>query len=86
MVTELQFLVDLLLVPRTKKDLAKHIATRIGEVEESLRGKPRQLLTQAPSTQALMEAQTTPMPPVIPKRVVGGELDNGDGTKGKRKW
>jgi hypothetical protein len=39
---------------------------------------------QAPSTQALLAAHG-PLPPV-PPRIIGGDVDNGDGTKSKRKW
>lgn len=37
---------------------------------------------QAPSTQRLLDAAPPPPPPVIH----GGEINNGDGTRGKRKW
>lgn len=39
---------------------------------------------QAPSTQALLAAHG-PLPP-IPPRIIGGDVDNGDGTRGKRKF
>lgn len=44
-------------------------------------------IQQAPSTQRLLEQQTiAPVAAPIMNRVVGGEVNNGDGTKGKRKW
>lgn len=39
---------------------------------------------QAPSTQRLLDA--APPPPVMPPAIHGGEINNGDGTRGKRKW
>ncbi len=44
-------------------------------------------IQQAPSTQRLLDAQapTVQMAPLGPK-IIGGEVNNGDGTKGKRKW
>lgn len=48
---------------------------------------------QAPSTQRLLEAQATtigmvPMTPAISaaQRIVGGEVNTGNGTRGPKKW
>lgn len=47
---------------------------------------------QAPSTQRLLnqhamtQSPAAPIAPPLLNRVVGAEINNGDGTKGKRKW
>ena len=45
-------------------------------------------LAQAPSTQRLLDAQIQTSAPTLPPviRNPGAEINNGDGTKGKRKW
>jgi len=41
-------------------------------------------IQQAPSTQRLLDAAPPPQPG--PMTILGGEINNGDGTRGKRKW
>lgn len=88
--TELQFLVDLLLTKRKSSDLHKHIAQRIGEVEESLRSQPHRPivnaqvsipnLQQAPSTQRLLESHgMIAAPPILPIKLPAAEMDKETG-------
>lgn len=89
--TELQFLLELLLKHKLSKETKQLVADRIGEVELKLRGNPgiamARSMEQAPSTIAAMAAQAAPvaLPPAA-ARLVGGEVNNGDGTRGKRKF
>jgi hypothetical protein len=110
--TELQFLLDLLLNHKLTKDTKKLITERIGQVEQKYTQptKPvaqiRSPLAQSPSTQALLEkhglmdqgAVPEPTPivaaplPAVPaaalaaNRIVGGQVNTGNGTKGPRKF
>lgn len=105
--SELQFLIDLLLNHKLPKDTKKLIADRVGEVEEGLRAKPVRMddprhplgpailaaqITQAPSTQRLLDAQVMV---AAPARLPAAEIDKetgramvatGGGTKGPRKF
>lgn len=85
--TELQWLIKMLTqhkMPGALKDL---FIERIGEVETNLSSRPipKGPAAQAPSMQALIDHQP-PVMPVMSKRIIGGDVDNGDGTKGKRKF
>lgn len=81
----------------TKEKLSTHLKDlfieRIGDVEASFT-KPQPFtvrpMAQAPSTQRILdgmdhEQQTPNMPPPA-KRIVGGEVDTGKGTRGPRKY
>jgi hypothetical protein len=77
-------------LPKGVKDL---FIERLGEVETQLvKPQVRPIITaQAPSTIAALERQINePIPPPMPilptQRVIGGNVNNGDGTIGKRKF
>lgn len=93
--TELQWLIKML----TKEKLSTHLKDlfieRIGEVELKFMqpkitapGNAIMVHNQAPSTQRILdEMQQAPTPaPIMTKRIVGGEVDTGRGTKGPRKF
>ena len=100
MQTEIRFLLDLVLNYKLPAEAKKLCLERIGEVEASLALPQRPLIPlirnpieQAPSTQRLMDMQgtapVTPMTaPVInpAQRIVGGEVNTGNGTRGPRKF
>lgn len=93
--TPISFALEIILDCTTIEEAHKRARKYIKELEK---GQPRAITAlpnmavqaQAPSTQRLMEAQLqTAAPAIIPpaaQRIVGGEINNGDGTKGKRKW
>lgn len=90
MVTELQFLIDLLLnhkLPKATKDL---VAKRIGEVETGLIPPPRHIAlhpsVRAMGNQVEAQAMQAAPPPPVSARIVGGEVSTGNGTKGPRKF
>lgn len=90
--SELSFLLDLLLNRKLSRDVKALIAERIRLIETRQLGPivaPRAaaINQQAPSTLANLEkADVMQMAPPAAARIVGGTVDNGDGTKGKRKW
>ncbi len=92
MQTEIRFLLDLVLNHKLPAEAKKLCLERIGEVEASLIPPPRHLsvsTAQAPSTQRALDAQiqtTAPTAPPIINRVVGGEIQTGNGTRGPRKF
>lgn len=67
--TELSFLIDLLINPRDSEQLKKDLAARIKEVEQTLTTKPvnipfpTPILSQAPSTLAAMAKHVDALPP-----------------------
>jgi len=94
--TEIQFLLDLILTEKLSKSAKEKCLSRIGEVEQNLSRQPPRppiIQAQAPSTQMLIERQTAPIQgPII---AAPGKMDretgtvmvnNGDGTYGKRKF
>lgn len=118
--TELQFLIDLLLNHKLPKDTKALIATRIKDVEDGYNKGNRPIIhQQAPvntlalgkifngaiqsaSTTALLEKEggslnnnspivAAVLPPIPPSahalnRVIGGEVNTGNGLKGPRKF
>lgn len=93
-VTEIQFLLDIILDTRTLTEVRRKCKERIGEVEANIGQRPAQpapRLAQAASTIAAMERHAAePIPPVamptLAPRIMGGEVDTGNGTRGKRKF
>ncbi len=92
--TEIQFLISLMLEHKLPEPVKQKLIARIGEVE-ALLSRPGHMsavtprtIIQAPSTQAILDQDTvhTPPPPPATKRIVGGEVSTGNGTKGPRKW
>lgn len=100
--TEIQWLVDVMLNHKLSESVKQKFIARIGEVEANLiprssNGRtvgfgptnggsiPSLGTTQAPSTIAALERQEQPIPPVA-QRIVGGEVNTGNGTKGPRKF
>jgi hypothetical protein len=51
---------------------------------------PAHIAAQAPSTQRILNEMAAEgamvLPPIQPPKIIGGEVNNGDGTRGKRKW
>lgn len=90
--TPISFALEILLDCTTIEQAHKKARKHIKELEKSTptNSAPPRTLAQSPSTQRLLDAQIQTLPPigapVLPPRIAGGELDNGDGTKGKRKW
>lgn len=85
--SELQWLIYMLTKQKLQPKLKDMFISRIGEVESRLstpQARPVPMM-QAPSTQKLLN-EIELGTPVIPKRIIGGDVDNGDGTKGKRKF
>lgn len=102
MISELSFLISLLLNDKTPFELKAVLAERIKEVEQSLGGnrsvsqvvRPIQNMTiQAASTQAILDQTPTTNGAMIPTqnadpahRIMGGEKITGNGTRGPRKF
>lgn len=109
--TELQFLIDLLLNHKLSPTTKKLVAERVSFVEEQMRpNKPTvphrtmpNIPVQAPSTQAILDreagldvpsptnmmvaaAPTLPPSALATNRIVGGQVNTGNGTKGPRKF
>jgi len=88
--TELQFLIKTLTEEKLSQKLKDLFIARLGEVEASLsRPQARSpiVTSQAPSTQRILEENPImPQAPIVQKRIIGGNVDNGDGTVGKRKF
>ncbi len=100
--TELQWLIKMLTQHKLPKGVKDLFIERLGEVEGQLAkgmnyNRPAVFIpgpqAQAPSTIAAMErqmAEPLPMPPVVPplvtQRIVGGEVNTGNGTRGPRKF
>lgn len=91
--TEIQFLINLLLEHKLPESVKQKFIARIGEVESQM-SKPvmnARLITpmaQAPSTQRILDDMSEGIipPPQATKRIVGGEVNTGNGTKGPRKF
>lgn len=98
--TELQFLIDLLLNHKLNANTKKLVADRIGFVEESLR-KPAVMVPrgtpmgvqQSASTQALLDKEPLIVQQPLPMtsaptsaRIIGGEVATGGGARGPRKF
>jgi hypothetical protein len=95
MQTPISFALEILLDCETIEKAHKACRKYIRELERGQLNSPIRTnlhitpTTQAPSTQRLLEQQGIAQPaapPIAPARIVGGEINNGDGTKGKRKW
>lgn len=96
--SELSFLLILLLDHKLSKPVKDLIKDRIKEIETKPQVKSIQIPIlgtiggQAPSTLANLErehAQPQPAAPPLPpitNRIVGGEVDTGRGTRGPRKF
>ena len=83
--TPITFALELLLDCTTIEQVHKKCRKYIKELESHgaiIHAAPARSIAQAPSTQRLLDAAPPPPPPVIH----GGEINNGDGTRGKRKW
>lgn len=88
--TELQWLIQILTKQKLSSSLKDMFIERIGEVELSL-SKPTirpAINVQAPSMQRILDTQDAPVIPSMPinQRIVGGEVNTGNGTKGPRKF
>lgn len=95
--SELSFLIELLLNHKLPKAVKTLVADRIKEIEGGPKrapvshapGLPAHLIGQAPSTMAAL-AEAPPVAvmqaPPVSKRIVGGEVDTGNGTRGPRKF
>ena len=96
--TELQFLLELLLKHKLPKGTKQLVADRIGEVEAtmlkptitqayqapvSVRAPVQTSVVQHPGMDAAGIMQA---PPAITRGIVGGEVATGNGTKGPRKF
>lgn len=101
MQTEISFLLELVLNHKLPAGAKQACLERIKSVEEALAARapiaPQRAnaaVMQTPSTQRLLEgapspdnvAVVAPAAPVIPPRVVGGEVSTGAGTRGPRKF
>jgi hypothetical protein len=99
MTTELQWLIKMLTQHKLPSGLKDLFIERIGEVEASL-SKPSIRMQQvnpgvhyapiqAPSMQRAIDEMNNDapvMPPIAQKRIIGGEVDTGKGTRGPRKF
>lgn len=98
--TEIQFLIDLILNHKLSKEAKDLCTKRIGDVEANLTRAPQRIFTpiqppntaQAPSMQAILDkvpdGSIIAAPQGIPPsaRMVGGEVNTGGGTRGPRKF
>lgn len=101
--TELSFLLELLLEHELKKETQTLIRNRIKEIETLAVNKPIVVpagaviappqVQQAPSTLANLAREAAeapaiqiPPPPPASRRIVGGEVVTGQGTRGPRKF
>ena len=96
--TEIQWLVDVLLHQKMPQKIRDIFIARIGEVELTLaRQQPPRITplvaqtAQAPSTQRLLEHQEVPQvvkptPGTIDKETGRVNIPTGNGTSGPRKW
>jgi len=98
--TEIQFLLEIVLHCKSLKQVKEKCLTRIGEVEAMLVKPPAQMprpmlpqSAQAPSTQRLMEEHVTPsrvttppLPGKIDRETGSVMVPTGEGTYGKRKF
>lgn len=86
--SELSFLLMLLLDHKLSREVKALLKERIKEIEskpQAMSSQRTMAMTQSPSTLANIEASALP-PPIVPKRIVGGEVDTGNGTRGPRKF
>lgn len=91
--SEIQFLLDLILNCKLPKLAKEKCLARIGEVESKLASSIQHIQRpvispiQAPSTQRLLEETEKP---VLPKTAIPGEVTthvgNGTAIRGPRKW
>lgn len=94
METELSFLLTLLLehkLPKGTKELIKDRikCIQVPNAQQPARPIMPQMVTSRPSESGDLANATVSFPaaaPVIPNRLVGGEVSTGPGTKGPRKW
>lgn len=94
--TELSFLIDLLLNQKLNKQVKELVANRIRDIETKAPQAPMPVVrgAQAPSTIANMTGQPlqaishVPSVPLVSAegRIVGGEVSTGNGIKGPRKF
>ena len=92
--TELQWLIKMLTQHKLPASLKDLFIERIGEVEMSLSkpeapARPAPVLTQAPSTQRILDEMEAPAPVarvVIPKEIVTSTGAAGSTTRGPRKF
>ncbi len=90
--TEIQFLLDIILDTKTITEVRRKCKERICEVESKL--IPSQAIRAQPITNQGAQYASTQAPlntvplPIVPasQRIVGGEVDTGNGTKGPRKF
>lgn len=82
----LEILLDCTAIEQAHKKCRKYIKELEAQgVMISTVTSPRRSTAQAPSTQRLLDAAPS-IPPPMPAAILGGEINNGDGTRGKRKW
>jgi len=92
--TPISFALEILLDCETIEKAHKAARKYIKELEKmQAPAQPvmiRQAQIQAPSTQRILAEMaaegTAAMSPIMPPKIQGGMIDNGDGTKSKRKW
>lgn len=89
--TEIQFLISIMLEHKLPEPVKQKFITRIGEVEALLSrpGLVPKTIVQAPSTQRLLEQEAIVQhasKASVASRIVGGEVNTGNGTKGPRKF
>lgn len=90
--TEIQFLLDLVLNCKPNATIRKKCLERIGEVESKLKPTNQPpILTRAPAH--MLPPQALPLPnaaptvlPMASQRIIGGEVSTGEGLKGPRKF
>lgn len=80
--TELQFLLDLLLNHKLPKGTKALIADRVGEISKSM---PQATAKANPGVVAQLQT-SAPLAPPPANRIMGGEVSTGEGTRGPRKW
>lgn len=93
--TELSYLLDLLLNHKLPRATKLSITERIGLIQSHTQAPMLQrqgIIAQAPSTQKLIDAasagiaEAAPVVMAASKRIIGGEVSTGNGTKGPRKF
>ena len=85
--TELSFLIDLLLNKKLSKEVKSLIADRINLIQaQPPQGVRAGIVAQAPSTIANLEAAVAPTQISAASRIVGGMVNTGEGLKGPRKF
>ncbi len=87
----LEILLDCETIEKAHKACRKYIKLLESDATAQFTPAPRDIYgkpiaTQAPSTQRLMEQHSAAPAIAAPARIVGGEVQTGDGTRGPRKF